>query len=90
MTTPQNVRPAVVASLDQDWAEAVDWFLESKWPPEGMDRFTMLLACETEELRSIATEDELDSIQRLGRIAFYETWKRAFDRVAEEIADEQG
>jgi len=84
----RNIRPAVVAGLDQDWAEACDWFLESTWSKDQLDRFTMLLACETEELRRIATEDELDSIQRLGRIAFYETWRRSFDRVAEDIQNE--
>ena len=81
----RDIRPIVVAELDQDWAEACDWFLDSKWSKEQLERFVHLLACDTEELRREATEDELDCIQRLGRIAFYETWKRSFDRVGEDM-----
>lgn len=81
----RNIRPAVVAELDQDWAEACEWYLDSTWSKESLDRFTQLLACPTPELRAKATDDELDIIQRLGRIAFYETWKRSMDQVAEEM-----
>lgn len=84
----KNIRPEFVACLDQDWQEACDWLKESNWSPLMLNRFTDLLACPTEELRSKATEDELDSIQRLGRIAFYETWKRVFDRIALERSDD--
>ena len=82
-----NIRLAVVAELDQDWAEAREWFKGSVWTRDTLERFCQLLACDTEELRRTATEDELDCIQRLGRLAFYETWKQSFDAVVDELTE---
>ena len=81
----KNVRPKIVADLNQDWTKVCDWFLGTTWTSDQFDRFTELFTCGKEQLRT-ATDIELDAIQRLARIAFYETWIRSFDRVADDIA----
>ena len=85
----KNLRPAVTAEIDQDWAEAREWFSSCNWTPEGLDRFGDLLSCDTEKLRKTASADELNCIQRLAFVAFSEVWKRTLDkRTLDSITEE--
>ena len=85
MTEPRNIRPRVVAGLDQDWAEACEWFMDCEWG-SNMDAFTELFKVSVDEFKEKATDEQIDCFQRLARLAFFETWKRAFDRVAEDMS----
>lgn len=84
MNKPRNIRPSVVAGLDQDWAEAVEWFFDCDWL-DNLESFTDLFTASVDDFKANATDEQIDCIQRLARIAFNETWKRAFDRVAEDM-----
>jgi hypothetical protein len=83
-----DLRAAAIANQDQDWAEALQWFRESTFQPDpgpgSISRIYDLFCCEESEIRESATDQEIDMLQRLARVAFNDLWVRLFDAVADE------
>lgn len=75
MLDPQFL-PAL-ASVEQDWTEAREWFEGSDWTPANIDRIYQLFCMEETELRDTASDQELDCLQRLARVAFNEVALRS-------------
>lgn len=70
----------ILAHIDQEAEEAVDWFQQSKWHNGHFQRFMDLMVMSPEAFLDEAEEDEIDCIQRLSRLAFIQTVKTACDK----------
>ena len=77
MKTPSELLSRMSGTLDQDWAEARDWFAACDWSMDRIDHFMELFVCSPRDLHKIASPQEIDCIQRLARVAFFEAFKRA-------------
>jgi len=70
----------ILAHIDQEAEEAVDWFQQSKWHNGHFQRFMDLMVMPAEAFSDEAEEDEIDCIQRLARLAFITTVKAACEK----------
>lgn len=76
-----KLKALAMSQLDQEYAEAMDWFMKSQFTVRHMDRFAYILTRDLDDFRCEVHPEELRTIQNLAKLAMLEVWQRCLIRM---------